>query len=337
MAEEAGFNIDAAGAAEAIDNAGGLETLMARDNGVEPSPQPQQAPEGTPSPTPGPYRNEQGQFATPPQPEVAPPADPAPAEEAFTNVDPNSLPPELQGIYRSMQADYTRKTQEVAEYRRLASEMGVDPQQLQSAVEVYNNLQDPRNWLDYYTELGQALENYGLMPREDAGYEGEGYEQPQAGLPSLDQFPQDPELAPIRQAYDALSQEVQELRAEQEQRRQAEQQEQLRNLVFGEMQRQEAIIRQQNPSYDDQDINAIWALSSAYEGNLLAAQQQYEATVGSRIQRYFSQKQEAVPAVAQPLPGAGTPTAQPTDAPETLEDAHVRAMEHLRLQGFDVE
>lgn len=335
MAEEAGFNIDTAGATEAIESAGGLENLMARDAGVEPSPQPQAVPEGTPSPTPSQYRGPDGRFAQPPQ-EVAPPAaSEAPAEEAFTNVDPNSLPPELQGIYRSMQADYTRKTQEVAEYRRIASELGVDPQQLQSAVEVYNNLQDPRNWQDYYTELGQALEQYGLMPSQDDGYE-DGYEQPQVGVPSLEQI-QDPEFAPIRQAFDALNAEVQELRAEQQQRREAEQQEQLRNLVFGEMQRQEAIIRQQNPNYDDTDINAIWALSSAFEGNLLAAQQSYEATVGNRIQRYFSSKQEAVPAVAQPLPGGNVPTAQPTDAPETLEEAHVRAMEHLRLQGFDVE
>lgn len=37
---------------------------------------------------------------------------------SFTNIDPSKLPPELQPIYKSMQADYTRKTQETAEIRK---------------------------------------------------------------------------------------------------------------------------------------------------------------------------------------------------------------------------
>jgi hypothetical protein len=41
-------------------------------------------------------------------------------EESFTAMDPNSLPPEVQDAYRSMQADYTRKTQEIAKIRAKA-------------------------------------------------------------------------------------------------------------------------------------------------------------------------------------------------------------------------
>jgi hypothetical protein len=40
------------------------------------------------------------------------------AEEAFTAIDPSTLAPELQSSYRQMQADYTRKTQLVAQMRR---------------------------------------------------------------------------------------------------------------------------------------------------------------------------------------------------------------------------
>jgi hypothetical protein len=41
--------------------------------------------------------------------------------ESFTSsVDPSKLPQELQGVYKQMQADYTRKTQEVAGLRRSA-------------------------------------------------------------------------------------------------------------------------------------------------------------------------------------------------------------------------
>lgn len=44
----------------------------------------------------------------------------ASVEEQFSNVDPKTLPPEMQGIYKNLQADYTKKTQSVAELRKKA-------------------------------------------------------------------------------------------------------------------------------------------------------------------------------------------------------------------------
>jgi len=44
----------------------------------------------------------------------------APAEESFSSIDPKTLPPELQAVYKNMQADYTKKTQPVAELRKKA-------------------------------------------------------------------------------------------------------------------------------------------------------------------------------------------------------------------------
>jgi hypothetical protein len=38
-----------------------------------------------------------------------------PEVESFTKFDPNVLPEDMQQVYRSMQADYTRKTQEIAD------------------------------------------------------------------------------------------------------------------------------------------------------------------------------------------------------------------------------
>lgn len=38
--------------------------------------------------------------------------------DQFTKIDPTTLPEELQGVYKSMQADYTRKTAALAEMRR---------------------------------------------------------------------------------------------------------------------------------------------------------------------------------------------------------------------------
>src|SRR4051812_17293053 len=39
-------------------------------------------------------------------------------EDTFSSIDPNSLPPELLPIYKSLQGDYTRKTQGLAEERK---------------------------------------------------------------------------------------------------------------------------------------------------------------------------------------------------------------------------
>lgn len=44
----------------------------------------------------------------------------APAEDKFSNIDPETLPPELKGVYKNLQADYTRKTQSIAEARKKA-------------------------------------------------------------------------------------------------------------------------------------------------------------------------------------------------------------------------
>lgn len=44
----------------------------------------------------------------------------ASTEENFSSVDPKTLPPELQAVHKSMQADYTKKTQAIAELRKKA-------------------------------------------------------------------------------------------------------------------------------------------------------------------------------------------------------------------------
>lgn len=44
----------------------------------------------------------------------------APAQDSFTDIDPETLPPELQAKYKSMLADYTKKTMGVAELRKKA-------------------------------------------------------------------------------------------------------------------------------------------------------------------------------------------------------------------------
>src|SRR5438128_2358829 len=44
----------------------------------------------------------------------------ATVEEQFSSIDPKTLPPEVQAIYKNLQADYTKKTQSIAEQRKKA-------------------------------------------------------------------------------------------------------------------------------------------------------------------------------------------------------------------------
>jgi len=65
-----------------------------------------------------------------------------PDGESFTKIDPNTLDPVLAQVYKSMQADYTRKAQEIAGYRKL----GADPDTLQRAYEFFNKMDTDPNY-----------------------------------------------------------------------------------------------------------------------------------------------------------------------------------------------
>lgn len=85
------------------------------------------------------------------QPEEAKPEQDAPvidetsAEDTFTSVKPDELPEELQATYKSLQADYTRKTQTLAEQRREAEQAtefwnairSQDPNAIRQIADVY--------------------------------------------------------------------------------------------------------------------------------------------------------------------------------------------------------
>src|SRR5690242_6444316 len=80
------------------------------------------------------------------------------APDSFTKLDPNALPEDLQPYYKAMQADYTRKQQEAAPWRKLGEELGVEsPDSFREAAELYSYLQDPNNLYGLYSSLGQMF------------------------------------------------------------------------------------------------------------------------------------------------------------------------------------
>lgn len=66
----------------------------------------------------------------------------APAEDSFSSIDPNTLPPELQAVYKNLQADYTKKTMSIADVRKKA--------------DAYDAVSKDQRFVDYWKGLNQA-------------------------------------------------------------------------------------------------------------------------------------------------------------------------------------
>lgn len=74
---------------------------------------------------------------------VAEPAKPTEEQEAFTHIDPKTLSPEMQAVYKSLQADYTRKRQaETAKIREMEAKLAQQTQTVQPQVPTQPGNQD---------------------------------------------------------------------------------------------------------------------------------------------------------------------------------------------------
>lgn len=278
---------------------------------------------------------EQTPTATPETP--AAPVAPAVEAEPFTEkFDPNTLPPELLPAYKSMQADYTRKTQGLAERARQFEQYG--DLDIETAVELMQRVSDPQGLQAFISEASGWLEEQGFTPAQarvaatqaaqDAADGPAG--DPFAGLDAL--AANDPELAPLAQAVRALQAQVSNIDQDRADRLAAERAQAQELQVLGELQRMENFIRSENPQYTDADVEAIYELGAFYDGNLIQAQQAYEARFADRLGRYLAAKD--VPAGAPSVQPLGIPVGQPEGRadynPLDPKQAHEAAMELLR-------
>ena len=232
--------------------------------------------------------------------------------ESFTGFNPDDLPEDLQSVYRSMQGDYTRKTQEIAELRRnyeqfdAFSDSGVDPNYALQAADFYTKLDsDPAFAKQVVDNIQRNLGNVGVEQQSigDTTYNddnGEGYE----GLsPVLQQ-----ELAEMREfRSDMLFQQ--------------EQAETIAGLEYVEKE-----IRLSNPHYTDDDLSSIYDLAYSTDGDLSAAADAYH-TIQQRVMSGYLQSKQ-VPMGAQSV--ATGPSSVPPRQFSSLDDAHKAAMEALR-------
>lgn len=246
--------------------------------------------------------------------------------DSFTKLDPNTLPEELRPWYQSMQADYTRKTQQLAEQRK-ALEGIADPEEARIAVDLLHTLGTPEGALSFHQLLSEQLQSLGLTPAEADAAATQQMQQPYQE-PTVPSFDDDPEAA-LKAHYDSLSQEVQTMRAQLEAERQQAQAEQAYYTLAAEIQRQEAMVRESNPHYSDADLNAIYEIAPSFGGNLVQAANRYEEIVSNRVSQILNSKAATVQETGiQPL---GTPGhAQEPRHFETLDQADAAAREYLR-------
>ena len=230
-----------------------------------------------------------------------------PEVESFTGFDPSLLPEDMQQVYRSMQGDYTRKTQEIAELRRQyesLSESGVDPNEAVEAVHLWQRmLNDP----EFAMQISQGLQSR----LEEMGY-NQGQQEVPAQIDNNSYEGLPPQLARELEEMRAFREEMVQHQAQQE--------------MIAELEAAENTIRTTNPHYTDDDVEAIYSLAYATGGDLMAAQEQYASIQQRMLGSYLQSK--TVPHGATPAPSA--PSTVPSKGFASLDEAHKAAMEAVR-------
>lgn len=224
--------------------------------------------------------------------EVGAGADPT----ASRDIDVSGLPEEAQIFLRArereMQADYTRKTQEVAEQRKQAEQamqfltaLNSDPE---FAYQVLNHLQS-----------NLATAGYQVAPEQYEAEEFGEYEEPD---------PYQQEIAELKQWRNQMENEWVEAN------------------LSAQLDRQLATIQQQHPDWNDSDLQGIIDLGFATNGDLMKAAEQYQALQDAALTRYLEKKGSVTTPASLPSSPAQTPAVQP----KTEKELHAAAQEYLR-------
>lgn len=261
--------------------------------------------------------------------EVDPGAAPAQPADSFTPINPDDLPDELKPLARQLQADYTRKTQALAEQRKAYEAFGdADPSQVLEAWQFTQNLQsDPQYALRVHGELTRALQAEGLTLGEA--------QQAAAQAMSDAQEPDPWEMG--EEMYGAVPPQVQQQLDQMAQFMQNYQAEVAQQQQINELMRQDAMIRQQHPEYTDVDMDRIAQLA-AWHGDLMQAEQAYGEMRSQFAAEYLGQK-KSVPASTpsgsmQAQPAEPSPLVSGANSNENFQRADEAAREMLRAQGL---
>lgn len=280
-------------------------------------------------PVPTDAEPEPAQTATPAPSEVDPGAAPAEPADSFTAINPDDLPDELKPFAKQLQADYTRKTQALAEQRKAFEAFGeANPSEVLEAYQFTQRLQsDPQYALQVHGELTRALQAEGLTLGEAQAAATQAMQQPDETPDPWDMNEEMYGVVPpqVQQQLDQMQKFMQDYQQQVEQQ----------NMV-NEYMRQDAMIRQAHPEYSEQDMEHITQLAYAH-GDLVKAEQAY-ADMRSQIMSSYLGQKKTVPATAPSGVAQGQP-AEPNplttaDPKQNFDRADEAAREMLRAAGL---
>jgi hypothetical protein len=238
-------------------------------------------------------------------------------QDSFTDLEAalQALPDEAQHVVRErfnqMQGDYTRKTQEVAAQRAEAEQAIQFVQQLQS---------DPNFALEVHRELATALEEAGYTASEaQAEASRQVAEAATPGEPTQGEF-DDPVAAQVQELSERLA---------------AFEAEQVTRELENEFDRQDVAVRQANPKWEEEDMQHVYALSYATQGNLIQAADLYKKEQERLIAAFLAQK-EAVGSGTPDTPGAtGSAQGQPEPFTDLMDPRLARAAERMLNESLN--
>lgn len=306
-----------------------LSAAFAADN--DPTPPAEQpapvAPPETPAGDPAPSVQPTEPVA--PAEPVAPPA----PEDTFDGgeFNPDLLDPSLQPGWRQLQGAFTRKTQELAEQRRelesLAQSLGgAYPEAMAQAMQLHSAVNDPANWPVLYQELAGLMEANGIPMPGVAPAQPVAPAAPPPVVPAAEV--DDPELAPLMERINALQAQLDGFNARAQEQAMIAQAEREHAQRVAQFEAQEHRIRELYPNYKEHDWESIYTRVPFFNGDLIAAQQSFEAERQRHVEAYLAGKQGAQ-GTPPFTPAAPVAPAQP-DRPLTLRDVEEEAIEHIR-------
>lgn len=250
-------------------------------------------------------------------------------EDSFTGLDPNTLPDEARPYYDSMLADYRRKTQAVAEERRAFETLnefgGVEA--AREAVEFVSNLaSDPNYALQVHEQLTNALTQAGLTPRQASAEASRQINEAVVDNSAQSQSSQDNDDDIGFGVDPAVDRRISELESSlQEERSWRENQEeiQLQRAMVAEMERMHATVQSKHPDYTEDDLSAVYSLAYSTGGDLLAADELFQALRQNVVSSYIQQK-STVPSGVGPIDSSGY-----AERPEKFTDLNDPRLEKL--------
>jgi hypothetical protein len=255
--------------------------------------------------------------SAPDTPGTAPDAGTTSEEDSFApGIDPTTLPPELQAIYRGMQSHFTRSQQAIREKEAALDGLNVD--EARGALEFINALNtDPQFASAVHQELSQALQSAGMSPQ-------------QADAVAANELQSQSESYDDGEQYGSVPPEVLQRLERAEQFMSQQQEQQQRSFYETELNRQEMAIRQGHPEWDDDDIATVYGLAYAHGGDLNAAAEAYVAEQARWATRFLAQKAS----VPSGQPGV-TGHAQTPPAPMHNLDQATQAAEEIFRNSFN--